>query len=275
MKFAICNETFPSWPWQRTCEYAAQIGYLGIEIAPFTLAAHPREIGVSNRREIRRQAEGHGLQIVGLHWLLAKTEGLHLTSPDSEVRRRTANYLRELVILSAEIGGKILVLGSPVQRRVLPGVDRAAALEFAGKILQAVQPDLESHGQWLALEPLAPVECNFLRTAAEARELIRRAACPNVRLHLDAKAMSAAEASICNTIHANRDLLIHFHANDPNLRGPGMGELDFRPILKALADIDYSGWVSVEVFDITPGPERLAEESLAYLQRASGTAWPR
>ncbi len=66
-------------------------------------------------------------------------------------------------------------------------------------------------------------------------------------------------------IERHRSLLCHFHANDPNRQGPGFGQLDFHPILEALGRIDYRGWVSVEVFDYTPGVERLASESAGYL----------
>ena len=52
-----------------------------------------------------------------------------------------------------------------------------------------------------------------------------------------------------------------------NLQGPGFGGVDFLPIFSALAEVCYAGWVSVEVFDYAPGPERLARESLSYMQR--------
>ena len=107
-------------------------------------------------------------------------------------------------------------------------------------------------------------------TAAETVELATRIASPHVRLHLDCKAMASEAQSIPELIHAHRDLLVHFHANDPNRQGPGFGELDFDPILRALGEIDYRGWVSVEVFDYSPGVERLARESLENLQASLG-----
>jgi len=45
-----------------------------------------------------------------------------------------------------------------------------------------------------------------------------------------------------------------------------MGDVDFVPILAALKDVGYDGWVSVEVFDYDPGVEALASESIRYLQ---------
>src|SRR5208283_1846601 len=125
MKYAICNETFQDWPMGRACAFAAECGYQGIEIAPFTLAARASDVSPAQRQEIRRQAEAAGLEVVGLHWLLAKTEGFHLTSSDAEVRQRTADYLVDLTLLCGDLGGKVMVFGSPVQRNLAAGVTKA------------------------------------------------------------------------------------------------------------------------------------------------------
>ena len=105
-----------------------------------------------------------------------------------------------------------------------------------------------------------------MQKASDAVRLAEMVGSPQVRLHLDCKAMSSESIPIPELIHENRSLLAHFHANDPNLQGPGFGDLDFLPILQALGAIDYRGWVSVEVFDYTPGVERLAAESIRYMQ---------
>ncbi len=266
MKFGICNETFVDWPLERAFAYARQLGYTGIEIAPFTLAADARQITPAQRAQVRRLADQAELEVIGLHWLLAKTQGLHLTSPDPAVRQATSEYLTELVRLCGEVGGSLLVFGSPLQRQLLPGVSPEQGQIWAAEVFSRIVPELERCDAVLAIEPLGPAEGNFLNTAAEAVELIERIGSPQCRLHLDTKAMSSEATPIPQLIRRHRDLLAHFHANDPNRQGPGFGELDFRPIFQALAEIDYRGWVSVEVFDYTPGVERLAEESLSYME---------
>jgi sugar phosphate isomerase/epimerase len=134
----------------------------------------------------------------------------------------------------------------------------------ADTIHQAV-PCFEETGTTLAIEPLGPTEGNFLNHAADGVELMRLVDSPTVRLHLDVKAMSSEGIPIPDIIRTCRKELIHFHANDANRLGPGFGRIDFVPIMAALKEIAYDGWVSVEVFDYSPGIERLARESIDYL----------
>jgi sugar phosphate isomerase/epimerase len=266
MKFAICNELFQDWPIDKAFALAAECGYTGIEIAPFTLGPSAGAITARQRRAVRQAAEAAGLEVVGLHWLLAKTEGFHLTNPDADVRRRTVEYLQELIRLSADLGGRILVFGSPMQRNRSTGVTKTQADDYVLKALDALIPLLERSGTVFALEPLGPEETNYLNTAAEARELIERLSAPQIRLHLDCKAMTTESEPVAELIVRHAPILAHFHANDPNRQGPGFGNLDFAPICEALKKIDYRGWISVEVFDYAPGIERLARKSILYLQ---------
>lgn len=266
MNLAICNETFQDWPFDRAFHFAAECGYTGIEIAPFTMAKYVTEVTPKQRAEVRRLAETEGLEVIGLHWLLAKTEGFHVTSPEADVRRRTAEYLAELARCCADLGGKILVFGSPMQRNLLPGVSREQGMQYAADVFSAVLPVLEQTDVTVALEPLGPEETNFLVTTADAVELAETLGSAHVRLHLDCKAMATEAMPIPDLIRQHGRMMAHFHANDPNRQGPGFGKLDFLPILQALGDIDYHGWVSVEVFDYSPGIETLARQSVEYLQ---------
>ena len=134
MKFAICNETFNDRSVAEGFELARDCGYTGIEIAPFTLATYASDITDRKRAEVRRQAADAGLEVVGLHWLLAKTDGFYLTSPDAAVRKRTGEYLGQLAHLCRDLGGSLMVLGSPQQRNLLPGVTKPDAMRLCRRL---------------------------------------------------------------------------------------------------------------------------------------------
>jgi len=266
MRYAICNETFEGWDLERVCSCVAGIGYTGLELAPFTMASLITDVSAERRRDWRRKAEAHGISIIGLHWLLAKTQGFMLTSPDAEVRKRTGDYLAELARACRDFGGEILVLGSPLQRRIPPGATRDQAEGYALDTIRGVLPELERQKVYLCLEPLAPTEADFLQTASEGLAMLQKLDHPYVKLHLDVKAMSSEPRPVPQTIREFSSVMKHFHANDPNKRGPGFGAVDFVPIFQALKDVNYNGWVSVEVFDYSPDPETIARESIRYMK---------
>ena len=278
MRYALCNETFAGLPLAEGFQRTAEIGYTGTEIAPFTLSedlqggaslADVRNLSSKARIKTKQAAADSGLEVVGLHWLLAKTEGFYLTSPEQNVRNETTQYLRALAELCHDLGGKVLVLGSPQQRNLLPGVSYAEAEEHAAEVLCGAMPVFEQHGLTLALEPLGPAEGDFMNTASAAVNLIKHVDSAACRLHLDVKAMASEPTPIPEIIKSQKEYFAHFHANDPNLLGPGMGEVEVKPYLDAVAEVGYEGWVSVEVFKYEPSPEEIAKISLANLQAAA------
>lgn len=267
MKYAICNETFWDGDFTATCEAAARHGYTGLEIAPFTLD-NVAEMTLADAAKLGKHVRDHGLVPVGFHWLLAKTTGYHLTDPDPEIAARTFRHARHLAELCGAMGGNILVWGSPLQRSLAPEWDRAAAEERFVSFFQKLSPHLADAGVTIAFEFLGPQETNFINTAAETIGFLERIGSPNVKLHLDVKAMSSDGKPIPQIVTDSLPWTVHFHANDPNLLGPGMGEVDFPPIARALQDGGYDGWVSVEVFDLSMGPDEIAAQSLKNMRQA-------
>ena len=101
--------------------------------------------------------------------------------------------------------------------------------------------------------------------------MVREIDHPNFKIHLDVKAMSSESNPVPAVIRSVKvEDIGHFHVNDPNLYGPGMGEVDYAPIAEAVRDIGYDKWLSVEVFKYDPDPETIAKKSIDYLRRF----WP-
>ncbi len=268
MKFALCNEMFESRPMAEVCPVAHKLGYDGIEIAPFTLAPSARDVTPRARKEARRTIEDHGLETVGLHWLFAGPTGLHMTTTDKQVWGRTRDYLSCLLDLCSDLGGKVLVLGSPKQRSIVEGQTQDGAWQRAVELLSSVLDKAGSLALTICLEPLSPVETNFINTVAEGIRMVRQVNHPSLKIHLDVKAMCSESTPVPDIIRSVRATDIgHFHVNDPNLYGPGMGEVDYGPIAEAINDVGWDKWLSVEVFKYDPDPETIARRSIEYLRK--------
>jgi sugar phosphate isomerase/epimerase len=273
IRLGICNELFEGWDFAQVCRTVRALGYDGLEIAPFTLAPRITDLSPRRLKELRTQAEDAGLAVIGLHWLLAKTAGFYLTTPDTEVRNRTGDYLIALAEATKALGAELMVLGSPKQRDLLPGVTYEQAFDLAVQVFTRIMPAIGRLGIDLCLEPLAPSETDFLNTCAQASAMIACVSHPHFKLHMDVKAQSSETAgTVPELIAQYAPTAGHFHAQDVNLRGPGMGNVDFGPIMKALVASGYDRWVSVEVFDFTPGAEETARQSIACLRHALADA---
>lgn len=271
MKFSLCNEMFEGVSMPEICSTASRLGYHGIEIAPFTLASSADEITADQRKEVRRAIEDNGLETVGLHWLFAGPTGLHMTTTDDKIWGRTRDYLSCLLDLCSDLGGKILVLGSPKQRSIVEGQTQDGARQRAVDLLGSVMSQAGDLGLTICLEPLSPVETDFINTVAEGMELVRQVNHSSLKIHLDVKAMCSEPTSVADVIRSVRVADIgHFHVNDANLYGPGMGDVDYGPIAEAIKDIGWDEWLSVEVFKYDPDPETIARKSIEYLRRY----WP-
>lgn len=271
MKFALCNEMFEGRSVAEVASIARELGYQGLEIAPFTLAASATEVSAAQRKETRQAIEDQGLECVGLHWLFAGPSGLHMTTPDEAMWQHTRDYLAALLDLCSDLGGKVLVLGSPKQRNVLENQTPEGAWQRAVDLLSSVLDKAGDLGLTICFEPLSPVETNFINTVGEGMKMVRQIDHPNFKIHLDVKAMCSEGAPVPEIIRSVRSEDIgHFHVNDANLYGPGMGEVDYAPIAEAIKDVGWDQWLSVEVFKYDPDPETIARKSIDYLRRF----WP-
>ncbi len=269
MKLSLCNEVLAGLALERQCEVAAALGYDGLEIAPFTLAEHPERIDSPEAARIRGVVESFGLVVTGLHWLLVKPSGLSLTDPDASVRSRTLDVVARLIALCAELGGSVLVHGSPKQRAIADGQTHAAARARLRDFLADAAVIAEANGVVYCIEPLSPRETALINTVAQAAELVREIDRPSLRTMIDCSAAGASESvSVPELIDLwlPTGLVAHVQVNDPNRRAPGQGDMKFAPIFAALKKHGYDRTVAVEPFDYVPDGAGSAAFAAGYLR---------
>lgn len=269
MQLTLCNEVIRDLDFASQCQLAADLGYAGLEVAPFTLSDDPCAINVSNRNTYRAMAEDVGITITGLHWLMNVPEGLSLTSPDPRVRVTTRDHMLGLVELCHDLGGRVLVHGSPAQRPLAHAASKELAQEIALDHLTQAGKAAHAAGLVYCLEPLAPVLTDFITTVAEARALIERSATPGLRTMLDTSAAWGGESQPPDKVlqaHLPSGAIAHIHFNESNRRAPGQGEHSFLPIVQTLATNNYNGLIGIEPFDYHPDGPTAAAMAAGYVQ---------
>jgi len=263
----MCNEPFAPRPFAETCRAIRQAGYTGIEIAPFTLAETPAGISPSCRGECRAIMQSEGLSFVGLHWLMVSPKGLHVTTPDAGLRCRSWEHIRALIDLSADLGaGGVMVFGSPHQRSTTGGLTRQEATRNYIAGLAGVAPHAAARGVTLLVEALPAGQSDVVTSLAEAAAIVRQIGSPAIQTMFDVH--NAVDETEPHALLVDRyiDLIRHIHVNEMDGRHCGVGGYDYKPVFQTLRRRGYAGWISLEAFDFSPGGDRLAGESLRYLE---------
>lgn len=269
MRISLCNEVLASMTLAQQCDYAARLGYDGLEIAPFTLSTAPEKISAGEAANIRATVESFGLVVTGLHWLLVKPDGLSLTDPDATRRARTLEVMKRLSGLCAELGGAVLVHGSPKQRQIAAGETHGVALARLQDGLAQVATVAAAHHVIYCIEPLSSRETPLLNTVAQAAALVRAVGHPHLRTMIDCSAAGLSESESVPDLLDRwlpTGMIGHIQFNDPNRRAPGQGEMKFGAILAALRRNGYGGAIGIEPFDYVPNGPGAAAFAVGYLR---------
>jgi D-psicose/D-tagatose/L-ribulose 3-epimerase len=263
---------FQSWTFADAAKFVRSLGYSGLEIAPFTLAESPTDISPAQRAAYRDILNSEGLSFVGLHWLMVSPKGLHVTTPDKNLRDRSWQHIRDLIDLCADLGpGGVMVFGSPVQRSTIDGATVAEATARYIEGLSNVAPQAEERGVTILVEALPIAQADVVNTLAEAASIVHQIASPAIQTMFDTHNAVDETEPHSALIEKYFDIIRHVHVNEMDGRHPGMGDYDFKPVLKTLDRLHYRGWVSLEAFDFSFGAEKIARESIDYLFRAATT----
>lgn len=267
LRYAMCNEAFGDAPFAEQCRTIRRAGYGGIEIAPFTLAPDPVEITPEQRREYRAVMEGEGVGFVGLHWLMVSPRGLHVTTPDQALREKSWQHIRNLIDLCADLGdGGVMVFGSPQQRSTAGGLAREDATRNYCEGLKSVAPQAEARGVEILVEALPRNQTDVVLSLDEAASIVEEVASPAIRTMFDTHNAVDETEPHAKLIERHFAVIRHVHVNEIDGRYPGTGNYDFTSGLRKLKELDYKGWVSLEVFDFKPSAKEIAERSIEYLR---------
>jgi D-psicose/D-tagatose/L-ribulose 3-epimerase len=272
-KYAMCNECMAELSWPEQCQIVANAGYKGIEIAAFTLVKEGvQEINAAGRKEMASIMAKAGIECVGLHWLLTPPpKGLHFTTPDAAIRQKTIAYFDELIDFCGDLGGSYMIFGSPKQRSTR-GVSIAEAEEYFAEGLAKVADHAQKRGVMILIEPLGKGATDVVNTLAEALQVAEKVIHPAVQIIFDFHNTSDETEPFDVLLQKYYKYIHHVHVQEADGRHLGTGSAvnDYVKAFQTLKDLGYDKWISLEVFDFSPGGKKIAAESMRVLKQIEG-----
>jgi D-psicose/D-tagatose/L-ribulose 3-epimerase len=272
-KYAMCNESMAESSWSEQCRIVSDAGYRGIEIAAFTLVEEGvQEINQTGRKEMVSVMKDSGLECVGLHWLLAPPpKGLHFTTPDAEIRRKTVAYLDTLIDFCGDLGGSYMIFGSPKQRDTR-GISVEQAKKYFAEGLASVADHAQNRDIEILIEPLGKRTTNVINTLAEASQMMERINHPAIKMIFDFNNTVDETEPFDVLLQKYYKNIHHVHVQEMGGKHLGTGNAvnDYVKAFQVLKDMRYNRWISLEVFDFTPGGKTIANESMRTLKQIEG-----
>jgi sugar phosphate isomerase/epimerase len=230
---------------------AKDLGFDAIEIFP----PSPEYFQTIDAAKLARQI---GLEIAavgtGAGWLKHK---LSLADADPLVRARAMEFLSSMLVAATQLQAP-MIIGS-MQGRSGPGATKAQAKAHLREGLERLDADAKAIGGNILYEPLNRYETDQCNTLAQGTELIRGLS--STKLLADWFHMNIEEADMVESILKAGTAIGHVHFADTNRLAVGSGHLSAQPLIDALGQIGYRGFLSAEVFPL-PDSQKAAERTI-------------
>ena len=267
MKLAISNI---GWPQERTGEVLSLLNKLnvkGFEIAPTKFWDNPLTVKRNDIHDVRSFIEAHNLSIVGMHSLFFPRNDLGLFK-SLPITEKTVQYMEKLIEICAELGGKTLIFGSPINRK-RGDIPWDMAFSEAVDFFSRLSPIAYDQGTCICIEPLGPSETDFISTSSEARLLVNAVNHPGFGIQLDVKSLFDSKENIEESIDKSLPGLKHIHVNDPGLNIVGStGKIDHYLVAKCLKNGNYDKYISIEQKTLPEGdPVQNIRKSVEFVKK--------
>ncbi|MCE9566448.1 MAG: sugar phosphate isomerase/epimerase [Planctomycetes bacterium] len=235
------------------CRKAKELGFDAIELFP----PAPDAVEVS---ELRTLLDDNGLSLAavgtGAGWVKHK---LSLTSPDETIRDKALDFVKRMIEFGAHFGAPAII-GS-MQGRADGAVTKPIALRYLGNALFKLDEHAADYESSVLYEPLNRYETNLVHTQADGVALLGGLSVKRVKLLCDLYHMNIEEVNLADALLAAGEYVGHVHFADSNRRAAGMGHTDFVPVMKALREIGYEGYLSAEVLPL-PDSDAAAKQTI-------------
>ncbi len=243
---------------EKSIKKVAELGYDGVELA----IRNPREVDM---KKIENMVELYDLEVPAIGTGQAYSEeGLSFSHPQRWIREKAVNRIKDQIDFASHFKAQVII--GLIRGKIEDKTERSQTEKWTINCLRECSRIAQKKKIGLTLEPLNRYETNFINTVEEGIEFIKKIDASNIGLLIDTFHMNIEEISIYKSIIKAKEYLTHVHFADSNRWAPGSGHLDFVRIIKMLKEIDYKGYISMEILP-KPNSDTAAKMAIEYLNK--------
>ena len=244
-KFSYDALVYAGEPIEKSIRRVAKYGYDGIE-----LVGEPSQHDVP---EVRRLLDSEGIVASSICSIFFGEER-DLVNIDPALRRKGIDYAKSIVDFAAAVGAPTINLAPSPVGKIAPLGSKEEEWDLALDSLTEIATYGEKAGVRTCLEPWNRYETYFINRLDQALDLAKAVNHANLGVMGDSFHMNIEDKAIAENYRAAGKHLFHVHFADSQRAAPGAGHLDFHPIVQALIDIDYQGYIAFELLPAAADP---------------------
>ncbi|HQR41093.1 MAG TPA: sugar phosphate isomerase/epimerase family protein [Gemmatales bacterium] len=268
MNLAFSSNAYLNFSFADACRRIKGAGYAGIEIMADVPHAWPAYLLPEQKRDIRKHIDDNGLQISNVNAFMMNAINDHRQKywhpswiePYQPYRQVRIDHTRRALDMAKELGAPCITTepGGPLE----PGQSWEDALGIFCESLRPVADHAQSIGVPLLVEPEPGL---LIETAAQYERFASVFNHPGIGLNFDIGHMYCVKDDPATAIRQLAKHIRHVHLEDIDATRvhhhlvPGQGAIDFKPILQALKDVKYTGWVTIELYPYIDNPDNAAK----------------
>jgi sugar phosphate isomerase/epimerase len=264
MKLAISNIAWYPKQIDSFIQFISDLGCDGVELAASMIWDEPVLSSPVERRAVQKKISDAGLQCTGIHALLFTHPEMVLFGSQN-VRLSMADYLTKMMDVCSDLGGDVLIYGSP-KNRMKGYLPDEKAHKIALDFFREMDIQAKKRGVIFCLEPLAKNETDFLNSLTEAEMYIYEAGSGGLGLNIDMSALKDTSEYQDGRLSSFFDRANHVHINDPGLMPPGSTGLDHTFLSSSLRNSKYSKFISIEMRRIDNDVEGSVRKAIDYVR---------
>ena len=236
----------------------SKLGYEGVEISL-------KDPKIIKREELKEVLKKNNLCLTALGTAQAvASEGITFTDFDKKIRQAAIKRIKEHIDLASEFNSSVII--GLIKGNLPDNSQKHQAMKWAIEACRECADFAQNCGVNILMEAINRYEVNWLNSVSEGISFLKKVKRENVLLHIDTFHMNIEDPSFKESIINAKNLIGYVHIADSNRWAPGYGHINFPEIISALEEINYQGFLSLEVFPL-PDPDTAAKKGIENVRK--------